>query len=275
MNYNAVYERILERADNRTLPRGTYVERHHKVPRCMGGSDDESNIAVLTAEEHFLCHRMLCKIYPEHPKLFYALVCMSWNGIGNRNNKMFARDRKKHSELASDAQRVRWLDPEYRSRVSASISKSMSIRMQDDNVRTKTSMGVKRFFDDNPEAKVQLSETIKRLHVRGVYEFAYEKSSLTQKGTPKPDGFGLKVSAFQKGRVKSKEECARISLGREGKCLGDDNPMSSDVNRQKVSQSKIGRKRVHLSEGGFIYARASELQNYIQHEDGKYYDYSE
>lgn len=33
-----------------------YSEIHHIIPRCLGGSNDKSNLVVLTAREHFLAH---------------------------------------------------------------------------------------------------------------------------------------------------------------------------------------------------------------------------
>lgn len=39
-----------------------YSEKHHIIPKCLGGSNDISNIVSLTAREHFICHLLLVKI---------------------------------------------------------------------------------------------------------------------------------------------------------------------------------------------------------------------
>jgi hypothetical protein len=52
MNYKNIYERLIQRGKSRTL--SEYTERHHIVPRCMGGTDDAQNIVRLTAEEHYV-----------------------------------------------------------------------------------------------------------------------------------------------------------------------------------------------------------------------------
>ena len=41
----------------------TTYHKHHIIPKHMGGSDDPSNIIVLTVEEHAEAHR---KLYEEH-----------------------------------------------------------------------------------------------------------------------------------------------------------------------------------------------------------------
>ena len=54
-------------------------ERHHIVPRSLGGGDEKSNIAFITAREHFICHWLLTKIYPtgeEHWKMINAFRMM-------------------------------------------------------------------------------------------------------------------------------------------------------------------------------------------------------
>ena len=33
-----------------------YKERHHIVPRCMGGTNDNDNLIDLYAEEHYIAH---------------------------------------------------------------------------------------------------------------------------------------------------------------------------------------------------------------------------
>ncbi len=39
-----------------------YTEKHHIIPKSIGGSDDKSNLVILTAREHFLCHLLLTKM---------------------------------------------------------------------------------------------------------------------------------------------------------------------------------------------------------------------
>lgn len=41
---------------------GSYFERHHIKPRCVGGSDDEDNLVLLTGREHFVAHCLLAMI---------------------------------------------------------------------------------------------------------------------------------------------------------------------------------------------------------------------
>lgn len=74
MNYQRIYDQIIDRAKERKLQ--GYIERHHIVPRCLGGSDDGSNLAELTAREHFICHHLLTKIHPGNSRVFFAFWAM-------------------------------------------------------------------------------------------------------------------------------------------------------------------------------------------------------
>jgi hypothetical protein len=58
--YTSTYDRIIERARSRELNEG--FERHHVLPKSMGGANDASNIVRLTYREHFLCHELLVKM---------------------------------------------------------------------------------------------------------------------------------------------------------------------------------------------------------------------
>lgn len=42
----------------------------------MNGSDEPSNLTNLTGREHYIAHRLLCKIHPTHIKLVSALFLM-------------------------------------------------------------------------------------------------------------------------------------------------------------------------------------------------------
>jgi len=77
MNYEKIYNQIIERAksENRIKGNGIYYERHHIIPQCMGGTNTDDNLVLLTAREHFLCHRLLVRIYNNN-KLIYAFWLM-------------------------------------------------------------------------------------------------------------------------------------------------------------------------------------------------------
>ncbi len=62
MNYQHIHDRIIERARTRASIAG-YFEKHHVLPKSMGGRNCSSNLVVLTAREHYLVHWLLFKIY--------------------------------------------------------------------------------------------------------------------------------------------------------------------------------------------------------------------
>jgi hypothetical protein len=84
MKYQRWYDQIIERATRRRHA-GLYVERHHVVPRALGGSDDPINLVDLTYREHFLVHWLLTRIYAGRDKyvMVFALHCMSMT-LGGR-----------------------------------------------------------------------------------------------------------------------------------------------------------------------------------------------
>lgn len=86
MNYKKIYDSLVTRGKTRKL--GTYIERHHIIPKCMGGSDDPNNIVELTAREHFIAHMLLVKIHPGNHSLVKAIVMMC---IGQDDRKLTNR----------------------------------------------------------------------------------------------------------------------------------------------------------------------------------------
>lgn len=96
MNYEKIYESIIMRAKTRQQP-DCYTEKHHIIPRCMGGGDEIENIAVLTPEEHYVAHQLLVKMHPSNRKLLYAAhsMCYLTNEGPKRNNKLYGWLRRK------------------------------------------------------------------------------------------------------------------------------------------------------------------------------------
>lgn len=60
--YTAVYYKIICRAKDRILPKNLYRERHHIIPKSLGGSNSKENLVRLTGREHLLCHLLLIRM---------------------------------------------------------------------------------------------------------------------------------------------------------------------------------------------------------------------
>lgn len=79
--YTKMYFSIIDNAKQRDFYNG-YTEKHHIIPRCMGGKDEE-NIVSLCAREHFICHWLLIYMVDEKIKykLQFAFYNMCRNGV--------------------------------------------------------------------------------------------------------------------------------------------------------------------------------------------------
>lgn len=60
--YTRWYYNIITNAQARTLPKEIYTEKHHIIPKSLGGSNKKDNLVALTAREHFVCHWLLTKM---------------------------------------------------------------------------------------------------------------------------------------------------------------------------------------------------------------------
>lgn len=61
MNYGKLYERAISKYKSQSLEVGTYTEKHHIIPRHLGGDDSESNLVVVSYRQHILLHLLLWK----------------------------------------------------------------------------------------------------------------------------------------------------------------------------------------------------------------------
>lgn len=74
MDYRLAYENLVQKALERTdIP--NVIEKHHIVPKSMGGTNAKSNIVFFTPKEHYVAHHLLWKIH-NNRQMFYAYWCM-------------------------------------------------------------------------------------------------------------------------------------------------------------------------------------------------------
>lgn len=97
MDYHKIYDALIIRGQNRVL--AGYKEKHHIIPRCLGGTDDAGNLVWLTPEEHYVCHLLLVKMNPGSVKLVKAAMFMvTANSNQQRTNKAYGWLKRQYAE---------------------------------------------------------------------------------------------------------------------------------------------------------------------------------
>jgi hypothetical protein len=201
MNYKKIHDSIIERAKHRVLT--GYKERHHIVPKCMGGIDSDDNIIELTAKEHFIIHKLLCEIYPDNDKLIYAIWMMSnvkyehrtYHISGNEyerirtlfkdkiSNKMCGSNNSFFGKVHTVETRKKMkIAATKRKSISEETRKKMSIA-QTNRKRTPFSENVKRKMSESRKGYVMSDETKQKLRILATGRVVSEE---TKKKLKKP-----------------------------------------------------------------------------------------
>ena len=181
MNYQKIYNQIIERSKGRLL--NTYTEKHHIIPKCMGGSNHTNNIAVLTIKEHRVAHACLHLIHPDHSGLALAYVKMFYG------NRWQFRDKSVPLKLYEKARIIAY------------------------EVCKQKRLG-KTYEDIMGPEKAAIKKANQSLQMTGR---THSEESKTKLRKPKPIGFGEKISKALTGRVfkestleKMKKRCRKI-----------------------------------------------------------------
>lgn len=105
MNYERIYSEFIADRLTKQPVKPDYFEKHHIIPRSLGGADCVSNMIALTPEDHYFAHCCLAKIHGGG--MWFAIKSM---GLGWRKDdrvvSKFARRamvgvaRRKSAELA-------------------------------------------------------------------------------------------------------------------------------------------------------------------------------
>jgi hypothetical protein len=187
VNYALHYYRLMDRARSRQVPSG-YVERHHEMPRCLGGSDEKDNRVMLTAAEHYVSHLLLVRMHPGNPDLTWAAINMA-SGAGTSHpgrsaNKLYAWLRREHAAARRGKKRAPFFTAEARAKMSAERRG-------------------KKLKPWTKEARARVSE-----ERRG-----------KKRGPQSPEHIALRVAAHL-GAKRSLEARANMSAARKGKKFG-------------------------------------------------------
>ena len=162
MNYSKIYDQLIDKAKNRiTKIRG---EKHHILPRSMGGNNSKNNIVKLTFHEHFVAHLLLWKIYP-NTGMAYAIWMMSHTRRIRITGRMYELLRSDISDKVSRQMKDKAVTEETRKKMSESGIGRIFTEEHKANISAgrigKESPMKGKSFNLSDEAKIQRSESRK------------------------------------------------------------------------------------------------------------------
>jgi hypothetical protein len=104
-HYYNRYLKLIEYRKNNIPNKSQYCERHHIIPKSMGGNNEKENLVFLTGREHYIAHYLLAKSFPENSSLWYSFNMM--RRICNSKSFLYEKTRIYISEnLKKDKKRA-------------------------------------------------------------------------------------------------------------------------------------------------------------------------
>ena len=206
--YERWYNTLISTRKLRTFPDNVYTEKHHIIPRSLGGSNEPSNIVKLSPREHFIAHLLLARIHSgaRGMRMVHALRRMLTGGNGNRyipNSRMYQIVRTLSMEKCSKENNPMW------GRTGKNHPNFGKIYSEEQRKRIgEKSKG--RVWTDEQRAKRRESQLAYWANPAN-----RKKQSDRLKQVERTEEWNRKISEGQKGRVHSPETRAKISAARK------------------------------------------------------------
>ena len=89
--YTLTYFRIIENRKKNPFPKNVYVEKHHIIPKCMGGDNNKANLIKVSGREHFVLHQLLTKMADGQHKYKMLEAFSIFSNNKNRNLRFTSR----------------------------------------------------------------------------------------------------------------------------------------------------------------------------------------
>ena len=234
MNYEKVYNQIIERARIRIFDVDQYVEMHHVVPRCTGGTNSNENLVKLTAREHFICHWLLSRMFIDNVKLAYAFRTMCSFGI--YKGKRYIPSSRAYRE-AKERVYLLGLSDEHKKNISKSrlgykMPESTKQKLREIN------LGKKHPRSDEYRQKCSAAQKGKKKEMTDARLAHYENMRGRPTGKTPPN----------KGIPASQETIDKIKKSLEGKM----NPMKDPEVVRKNIESRAKNKEEKIRNGTYV-----------------------
>lgn len=202
MDYKKHYENLINNRKklNRSKSNGFY-EWHHIQPKCIGGTDEDSNLVLLTPKEHYIAHLLLIPLYDgrEKAKLTYAFLMMcacNQNQTRKISSKQYESAKKMVSNNCSGINASF-----YGKKLSEDAKKKLSERMKGENNPSKKYGAWNKNKTGLHKHSKETKEKIRQANLGRIFSNESKlKMSLATKGKPKSEEHKRKLSEANKGK---------------------------------------------------------------------------
>lgn len=231
MNHLRIYKNIIFNANSQNRKKlrknninYVYYEKHHIIPRCLGGTDEKENLVLLTAREHYICHKLLTYIYPNEYKISLAFHYMTYNK--KYNNFISSRDYAYARELSviffsyiPNVWKGRKHSLETKKKMKDSWKNRKNNKPVTEETRKKLSeAGKGRKCSEETKKKISESQKGKKLSIETRKKISIAKKG--KPGTPHTNEFKQKVAMnnkkYKSGKKHSLETKKKMSAIRKG-----------------------------------------------------------
>jgi len=273
LRFSNWYDQLISNAKSRFIPKGTYVENHHIVPRSFGGDGSKNNIVQLYAREHYIAHLLLWKM--RFPGLYHTKMAFAFNTFMNRmqknnplipdsahnykiNNKLYEQFRIEYSKLlkekiaqegatfkgrthTEEAKRIigekSKLKEFKRGPEHHSYGKKMNLPPE---VIAKRAEAIKNFWED-PEKKQALLERRKQASMRPEVVARRKQLADSRRGVKRDPAIMEKCAASKRGKkweeIYSPETIEKMHEARRNRVISPEGK-----ERQREATRKLGQR---------------------------------
>jgi hypothetical protein len=217
MNYISIYNNIISFAKNFNRSKSSGIfEKHHILPKCLGGTNEITNLVLLTPREHFVAHLLLWKNDKTNYKLFAPLLYFKKNKH-IKNSRTFSEIRVQHILFMKTHNPSKYLSQESKRSKSEKLSEYASNRSVETRSKiSKAALGKQKRLGAvlAPSSKIKISDSLKEyFSTVGVSDIARKNISVALTGYKHSDTSKQIWSIAAKNRRKYDcPECDTVQL---------------------------------------------------------------
>lgn len=225
MDYKKIYNNLVTSRIllNRVKNNDGLLEKHHIIPKCLGGSNDKHNIVLLTPREHYLAHWLLCKIHKDKvkAKMVYAFFCMCRKNHNHKRgvtSKMYERAKIYISNFCHGKNHHSFKKEIWDEKARKEISNRMLGVNNPMYGKSPWNKGLTKDTSDIVAKYIEKSLCTKKLNptasVPRTDEFK-QRAAAWMTGVPKTEECKIKLSILNKGKKLSQETKDKMSATRK------------------------------------------------------------